>query len=188
MDSHLFKAGAVLGIAFVLYSLVCNIILYRSRAALKRATGAQSAKHYPQWDRIYGVDIFRDSLQAFREHRMLERSQERFQVTGTTTFAIKVLGRTVIMTLEPQNLKVIQALDHKKWGLGERRKTAFKPLLGDGKCLLLHASFLVLRMVLVCCDRAVRDTVSIIRRRCAAMVFIDINTADLQICLKKLCS
>jgi hypothetical protein len=40
------------------------------------------------------------------------------------------------MTLEPQNLKVIQALDHKKWGLGQRRVTAFKPLLGNGKSIL----------------------------------------------------
>lgn len=133
MDTHLLQAGVFLGTIFVLYSLVRNIVLYRSRAALKRATGAQSAKHYPQWDRIYGFDIFRDSLKALREHRLLERNQERFEATGTTTQAIKVLGRTIIMTLEPQNLKVIQALDHKKWGLGERRKTAFKPLLGDGE-------------------------------------------------------
>ena len=135
MDPHLVKAGIALAAVFVLYNLIRNIALYRSRAAIKQATGAQSAKSYPQWDPIYGWDMFRDSLKAFREHRMLERSQERFQVTGTTTQSMRVLGRTIIMTLEPQNLKVIQALDHKKWGLGERRKTAFKPLLGDGKCL-----------------------------------------------------
>ena len=36
------------------------------------------------------------------------------------------------MTVEPTNLKVIQALEHKKWGLGGRRVRAFRPLLGDG--------------------------------------------------------
>lgn len=68
---------------------------------------------------------------------MLLRSQERFKEIGATTFALKILGRTMVMTLEPQNLKTIQALEHKKWGLGTRRKVSFKPLLGDGKIILL---------------------------------------------------
>lgn len=133
MDHHLVKVGALLATVLLLYTLVRKISLQRSRAALKQATGAQSAKPYPQWERIVGWDAFRDSLKAFREHRMLVRLEERFKETGTTTFSIRVLGRTTIMTLEPQNLKVIQALDHKKWGLGQRRVTAFKPLLGNGK-------------------------------------------------------
>jgi hypothetical protein len=64
---------------------------------------------------------------------MLKRSQERFAFVGRNTFEVLILGRSIVMTLEPENLKVIQALDHKKWHLGERRKTSFKPLLGDGK-------------------------------------------------------
>lgn len=130
---HLAKAAVFLGTVFILYTLAQQLVLYRSRAALRQASGAQSAPKYPQTDRIYGFDLFRDSLKAFKEHRMLPRSQERFNIVGATTFSLKVLGRTMIMTTEPQNLKTIQALEHKKWGLGERRKVAFKPLLGDGK-------------------------------------------------------
>jgi len=134
MDHHLVKAGAFLATVYLIYTLVRSLALHRSRAAFKQATGAQSAIPYPQWERIIGWDMFKDSLKAFREHRMLERSQERHKITGATTFNIMVLGRSTTMTLEPQNLKVIQALDHKKWGLGRRRKTAFKPFLGDGRC------------------------------------------------------
>lgn len=133
MEDHLYKAGLFLAILIVVYKLVETINAYRAQAALKNATGAQVAIKYPQWDRIYGFDLFRDSLQSFKEHRMLERTQERFKIAGSTTFSLLVLGRTIVMTTEPQNLKVIQALDQKKWGLGERRKTAFKPLLGDGE-------------------------------------------------------
>lgn len=147
MDPHLYKAGVFLAIIFVLYTLARNIVLYRWRAALKGATGAQSAKHYPQWDRFYGFDLFRDSLKAFREHRMLERSQQRFSIVGATTYEVVILGRSMIMTLEPQNLKVIQALDHKKWGLGERRKTSFKPLLGDGKIFPFFYSLVSFKVV-----------------------------------------
>lgn len=136
MDHHLVKAGLFSATVFLLYTLTRSLTLHRSRAALKQTTGAQSAISFPQWERIVGWEMFKDSLKAFREHRMLERSQERHKITGATTFEIRVLGRSTIMTLEPQNLKVIQALDHKKWGLGRRRKTAFKSFLGDGECLL----------------------------------------------------
>ena len=134
MDYYLVKTGLFLATVYLLYTLARSLILYRSRAALKQATGAQSAIPFPQWERIIGWEMFRDSLKAFKEHRMLERSQQRHKIVGATTFEIRVLGRSTVMTLEPQNLKVIQALDHKKWGLGRRRKIAFKEFLGDGKC------------------------------------------------------
>jgi hypothetical protein len=133
MESSLFNFVQLLTTIVILYTLIRKFTLYCSRAAIQKVTGAQRTKHYPQWDRIYGLDVFRDSLKAFREHRLLERSQERFSIVDRATFEIKILGRDTIMTLEPQNLKVIQALEHKKWGLGKRRKTSFKPLLGDGK-------------------------------------------------------
>jgi hypothetical protein len=133
MEPHLLKTGAYLATIFVLYTLARYMYQYSRRSALRQASGAQSAKHFPQWDRVIGFDMFRDSLSAFREHRMLQRSQERFAIVGRMTYEVLILGRSMIMTLEPENLKVIQALDHKKWHLGERRKTSFKPLLGDGK-------------------------------------------------------
>lgn len=44
-------------------------------------------------------------------------------------------------TLEPENLKTIQAVDHKKWGLGTRRKIGFRPLLGDGEFFFFFFPF-----------------------------------------------
>jgi hypothetical protein len=117
---------------YILYALAQKISLHRSRAQFKASKNAQSAPLYPQWDHIFGLDQFRATLAAFREHRMLAYSQQRFKDVGTTTFSHFVLGRKTINTIEPANLKVMQALEHKKWGLPERRKGAFKPLLGDG--------------------------------------------------------
>ncbi|KAI6842745.1 putative P450 monooxygenase [Hortaea werneckii] len=51
---------------------------------------------------------------------------------GVNTMQINLLGRHAHLTVEPENLKVIQALEHKKWQLGTRRKFGFRPLLGDG--------------------------------------------------------
>ena len=44
----------------------------------------------------------------------------------------KILFTNFIQTLEPENVKTMLALDFKKWGLGDRRKHAFVPLLGHG--------------------------------------------------------
>jgi hypothetical protein len=129
---HLSHLAFVLLTLYLLYTLAQKLALRRSRTQFKAAKNALSAPLYPQWDHIFGLDEFRASLAAFREHRMLLRSQERFKTVGTTTFSHNVLGRETIMTIEPANLKVIQALEHKKWGLPERRKGAFRPLLGDG--------------------------------------------------------
>lgn len=142
---HLTQIACALLTVYILYTLLQKLHLHRTRAAFKNAQGAQHAPQFPQWDHIYGFDQFRASLAAFREHRMLEYSMSRFKTVGSTTFSHLVLGRTTIMTIEPANLKVIQALEHKKWGLGARRKIAFKPLLGDGEdsffpCCLLSSS------------------------------------------------
>jgi len=45
---------------------------------------------------------------------------------------IDVWHRHVISTIEPENLKTIQAVDFKKWTLGSRRISAFRPFLGLG--------------------------------------------------------
>ena len=52
---------------------------------------------------------------------------------------MKLLGRHAYFTIEPENLKTIQAVEFKKWGLGSRRKTAFDPLLGAGTAVWLVA-------------------------------------------------
>lgn len=83
-------------------------------------------------DRILGYDLFRQNLRAIKEHRALERGQQRFHETNANTMQMVLLGRHVHFTTEPENLKHIQAIDFKKWSLGSRRKYGFRPLLGDG--------------------------------------------------------
>lgn len=141
---HLSQIAFALTAVYILYALAQKLHLHRTRRAFAASKGALPAPLYPQWDHVFGLDQFRESLAAFREHRMLEYSQQRFRTMGTTTFSHLVLGRKTIMTVEPANLKVIQALEHKKWGLGGRRKRAFEPLLGDGELVVSFFFLLVL--------------------------------------------
>jgi len=82
-----------------------------------------------------GLDTFWGSIRAFHEHRLLSWSAKHFEELEVRTLGVNILGVDLIMTIEPKNLQTILALKAGHWGLGERRKTSFKPLLGDGKGL-----------------------------------------------------
>ncbi|GAB7366215.1 hypothetical protein MBLNU230_g7774t2 [Neophaeotheca triangularis] len=119
---------------FLLFLAVCQLYfelgIYRFRWLMSRECAPPPA--YPQKDPIFGIDLFRRDLKALKERRFLAQIQERFQTMKANTFTATALGRKSIITIEPENLKVIQAKDHKKWSLGTRRKIAFQPLLGKG--------------------------------------------------------
>ena len=78
--------------------------------------------------------MFRQNMSAFKNHHFLETSYNRFREMGVNTFQFVALGRKIMITVEPENLKTIQAVNFKHWGLGSRRKVGFRPLLGDGTC------------------------------------------------------
>ncbi|KAF2170205.1 hypothetical protein M409DRAFT_64540 [Zasmidium cellare ATCC 36951] len=126
------KVGLGLAAFYLLYRLVASITLWNKRRAMKREKGVMAVPWYQALDPFFGIDVVRGNIKNIREHKMLEKSHERFDIMGVNTFQINILGRHFHVTREPENLKVIQAVDFKKWNLGRRRKTDFAPLLGSG--------------------------------------------------------
>jgi hypothetical protein len=114
------------------YYVVQLIILNRKRNAFAREKGALPAKRWPQREYILGYDMFKENIRNLKDHNLLENTIKRFEKMGVNTYQLVALGRTVHITTEPENLKMIQAVDHKNWSLGKRRKVGFRPLLGDG--------------------------------------------------------
>ena len=94
--------------------------------------GCKPAVKRPQLDPIFGIDIFLDSLKAVREHKLLPTFRARFVQYGRSTFQASSLGQTIIITIEPEILKTVMSLKFKDYSLGQRRRRAFLPLLGDG--------------------------------------------------------
>ncbi|EME45917.1 hypothetical protein DOTSEDRAFT_70063 [Dothistroma septosporum NZE10] len=129
---HAAKAIVGLVAVYIIYQLFVSTTSWTRRRAFKRQRGVLEAPKLPQWDRIYGIDLFLENIKALKEHRLLELAYGRFTKTGINTMQFTALGRHLHMTIEPENLKTIQAIDQKKWGLGERRKVGFMPLLGVG--------------------------------------------------------
>ena len=130
---HIAKIILGLTAVFVAYQIVQYFTVGRKRQAIAREKGCVPAKSYPQRETIIGYDIFRTNIQALKAHKFLELQLGRFKEMGINTYQMVALGRRFIITTEPENLKTIQATSFKSWSLGSRRKTAFRPLLGDGK-------------------------------------------------------
>ena len=126
-------AGAAVAatVLFSLYYIYQALALRRRRNAFKRARGCLPAPWYPLRDPILGLDSFKEQLVALKQKRLLEMLSGRFARSGNT-MQNNALGLHVHFTMEPENLKTMQAVDFKKWGLPGRRKFAFRPLLGLG--------------------------------------------------------
>lgn len=130
---HVAKAGLGLAFIFIVYQIYFQLTVGRKRRAIQRQKGTLPAPWFSGFrDHVMGLDLFRQNIQALKEHRGLETAGIRFAETGSKTMHMVLLGTHVYFTMEPENLKTIQAVDFKKWGLGTRRKVGFRPLLGDG--------------------------------------------------------
>jgi hypothetical protein len=132
---HVSKLILGLAVLFVAYQIVQRLTIARRRRAVAREKGCLPSPSYPQRETILGWHLFRSNLRALKAHKFLETSYKRFQEMGVNTYQMMALGRRIHMTTEPENLKTIQAVNFKQWGLGGRRKVAFRPLLGDGELL-----------------------------------------------------
>ncbi|KAK3115953.1 hypothetical protein LTR53_004180 [Teratosphaeriaceae sp. CCFEE 6253] len=130
---HLAKAAILLGFVFLIFSAYHQLTVGRKRRALQREKGTLPVPWLKTIrDPILAVDFFVENIKALKEHRLLALGQARLNNQGVRTLKINLLGNKVTLTTEPENLKVIQAVDFKKWSLGKRRETAFRPLLGVG--------------------------------------------------------
>jgi len=133
-DLHLTTQAAVVGAAiYLVYYVFGSLAIWSRRRALQREKGTLPAP-WPdrQGERILGLFAFRDNLKSLKNHTLLAEATDLFFKSGVNTIQILVLGRHLHVTIEPENLKTIQAIDAKKWSLPNRRKTRFHPLLGEG--------------------------------------------------------
>ncbi|KAK4569468.1 hypothetical protein LTR86_003231 [Recurvomyces mirabilis] len=127
------KAAALLAFAYILYQIYIQLTIGVQRRAYQREKGTLPVPWlYTLKDRFMGIDVFVQNMKALKAHNILALGKSRFDLQKVRTYRMVMLGRDVFTTIEPDNLKTIQAVDFKKWSLGSRRKTAFRPLLGIG--------------------------------------------------------
>lgn len=59
-------------------------------------------------------------------------TKERFDVLGVMTLQMAILGFTMVVTTEPENVKCVLASEFRSYSLGDARKRMLRPLLGEG--------------------------------------------------------
>ena len=124
MEPSFQHAIAAVIVLTILYNAFWQLTVGARRRTMIREKGCLPIKRYPVKDPILGIDIFRENIRNFKDKTFLETNVKRFEFMGCNTFIIPSLRRRIITTIEPENLKTIQALDFKKWSLGRRRKVS----------------------------------------------------------------
>ncbi|KAE8354944.1 cytochrome P450 [Aspergillus coremiiformis] len=82
-------------------------------------------------DPVLGLDGLQSIFKVFREYRFLPWAQSKYCSLGNT-FQTSILLSTDICTIEPENVKTVLAVKFKDFDLGEKRRQALHPFLGDG--------------------------------------------------------
>ncbi len=98
--------------------------------ARRRQLNCGPIKRAPLRDPVLGIDFLLESLASLRKHHILDFYTETFKRYRATTYTTKVLGRTVLMTDEPENLKAILSKKFEDFPIGGIRLDAVVPVLG----------------------------------------------------------
>lgn len=118
-----FAALALLWFGFVVKT-------YFEKRAFIKQHGCKPVRKFPQRESLIGYDLYKSQLMAAKQRRILRTAVERFERFGKT-LEFTLLGRSIISTIEPENIKTVLATSFKDYGLGQRQR-AFGPLLGQG--------------------------------------------------------
>lgn len=79
------------------------------------------------------IDQVYRAIQALKEHDFLNAEVRIYNEVGCrSTFRQSSLGKSMILTSDPENVKAILATQFKDFCLGELRYNVFAPLLGRG--------------------------------------------------------
>ncbi|MCJ1384487.1 hypothetical protein MMC17_007604 [Xylographa soralifera] len=130
--SSVYQAVVGISIFSVLYYIYWELTVGASRRRMIKEHGCKPVVIWPSSDPLLGLDLFLSTRRALKEHRQLAKTRSRFAALGVNTFQIKILTQTVTVTIEPENLKAIQSLQFKQFGLGSRRIKSFTTFLGKG--------------------------------------------------------
>ena len=128
----LLQAFLCLSSIYCIYRVRWELTTGQARRRLSKAKGCQPIPAWPMRFGTFGVGFVIETMKFLRERKLLEYDQQRFTTMGFNTFQMTVLRNTIVLTIEPENLKAILATDYKSWSIGRARKKSLTPFLGEG--------------------------------------------------------
>ena len=123
---------ASLCVIYLLYYLYWQLTVGTSRRRMVREHGCQPPFKLPDWDPFFGLGNASTIMRWAEERTLLSNNYKRMTGFGVRTFRTNSFGTVFLLTIEPENLKQILAVQFKNFALPKRRKAAFLPMLGEG--------------------------------------------------------
>ncbi|KAF2107238.1 putative P450 monooxygenase [Lophiotrema nucula] len=104
------------------------------RRALKKRHGCLPNKELPTKNRflVFGIDFIRRNIRAYKDHKLLEAWGACLTDNNAHTISMHVLGQSIFLTDDPENVKTILATDFEKWSIGRERIKHISAYLGKG--------------------------------------------------------
>ncbi|KAJ9644295.1 hypothetical protein H2204_001646 [Knufia peltigerae] len=125
-----FFSKKVILLLFTLVVVTWRIHRFLNRRKFARAHGCLPVARSYTRDPFLGLDRLPSTLRAIRQHRILEHGCSLFSTYGST-FSLQELPRSVILTIEPENVKTVLSVRFHDYGIHYRLEP-FRPLLGKG--------------------------------------------------------
>lgn len=117
---------------YVIYIVHQYLSLSARRDTIIKAHGCKPISRFPEVENPFlGWRFLLSTMRAYREYRLMELIQDRYNRLGYTIRA-KVMLTYVYHTAEPENIKTILAIKFNDWNLPDSRKRSLTPLLGQG--------------------------------------------------------
>lgn len=118
---------ATFGLA-VFYSVASLFRTASKRRSIIRQHSCKEPNKFPHKD-LLGLDLAREMGKQFAEFRRLSSIKKSYEIYGST-YQTRSFGKTIINTIDPENLRSIYAVDFENYGAEPVRLGAAHPALG----------------------------------------------------------
>src|SRR5690242_4271284 len=114
---------------WITWTIVTQFQRWRKRRVIITQHGCR-APPTPAESDPFGLKDIRESTEAYHSKTLLQRTCAQYDRYGKT-YTSRFMTQKVIHTIEPENIKAVLSTNFYDYGVGWRRKHAFRPLLGD---------------------------------------------------------
>ena len=121
----------ILSFALLLWHCLRSIAAGRNRKRLARQNGCQLPPRFPQWDKIFGIDVLLENYKSFRDRTYLSTMTKNFEMYGHT-WTCTTMGETSLATIHIENIRTILVTKPHFFELGRTRRSVLGPILGHG--------------------------------------------------------
>lgn len=93
---YIAKAAIALTACFAVYLVYFQLTVGRKRWILAHEKGCLPSPEYPQWDKVLGYSMFKETFRSLQNHAFLELSYDRFRMMGVNTYKFVALRQRML--------------------------------------------------------------------------------------------